>query len=51
MNDKLIRTLNDDEQNYPLYRLKSLVEMFGHLKPTNQKVPKVFKPTNMITRL
>ena len=43
-------------QNYPFYRLKLMVETFGHStkKPTNQnllKVPKVDKPTNKKTLL
>ena len=51
MANKLIYIPNDDTQNYPLCRLKIVVETFEH--PTeliNQskftEVPKVVEPTN-----
>ena len=36
MADKLMYIPNDDTQNYPLCRLKLLVEKFELNKPTNQ---------------
>ena len=32
MTDNLMYIPNDDTQNYPLYRLQLVVEMFGHPK-------------------
>ena len=54
MADKLMYIPYYYTQNYPICRLKVVVETFGHsiLRPTNQNsisVPKVVKPTNKKT--
>ena len=51
MANKFMNLPNDDAQNYPFFRLQSVVETFGHSTEwTNQSkffsVPKVVKPTN-----
>ena len=48
MADKLIYIPNDDAQNYPVCRLQSMVEMFGHstLWTNHSNSPKVVKPIN-----
>ena len=54
MVDKFMYIPNDDTQNYPICRLKLVVETLDTQlnEPTNQntiKVPKVVKPTNKKT--
>ena len=55
MADKLLYILNDDNQNYPFFRLQLEVETFRHSNYwTNQSkfnVPKVVKPANKIALL
>ena len=48
MANKSMYIPSNDTQNYPVYRLKLVIEMFGHsTKWTNQSIAlKVVEPTN-----
>ena len=49
MNDKLMKILYDDSQNYPSCRLQLVVKTFVHPNNQNSKVPKVVRPMNKET--
>ena len=49
MDDKLIYITNDDKQDYPFCRLRSMVETWGQTNENSVKVPKVSELANRIT--
>ena len=46
MADKLMYTPNDDTQNYPFCRLKSIAKTLKLMNQLIKLVPKVVKPAN-----